>query len=90
MQGDDTHLSWGQRRELDLELWLMDHLEALTDVRPGRLDDPGQLRALQTRARDLAETIERLRVLRGDVAEVERTVAAAKRAVDGHPPKLLP
>lgn len=88
MHGDDIRLTWGQRRELDLELWLMDHLEALADVRPGQLDDPGALRALQTRARDLAETIERLRVLRGDVAEVERTVAAARGSLDALPKQL--
>lgn len=90
MQGDDTNLTWGQRRELDLELWLMDHLEALAEVRPGQLDDPGQLRALQTRARDLAEVIERLRVLRGDVAEVEREVNDARVRLDQLPGTSLP
>lgn len=78
VNGDETHLTWSQRRELDLELWLMDHLEALVDVRPGQLDDPASLRALQTRAQDLATVIERLRVMRGDVADVERAVQDAR------------
>lgn len=82
MHGDETQLTWGQRRELDLELWLMDHLAALLDVRPGQLDDPAALRALQTRAEDLASVIERLRVMRGDVADVERTVQDARAALD--------
>lgn len=82
MHGDETHLTWRQQRELDLELWLIDHLEALTDVVPGGLDDPDALRALQTRARDLAHVVERLRVLRGDVATVQRTLAEARSELD--------
>lgn len=82
MHSDDTHLTWAQRRELDLELWLMDHLSALADVRPGDLDDAASLRALQTRAADLAKVIERLRLLRGDAAQVEREVAEGRRFLE--------
>jgi hypothetical protein len=82
VHSDDIHLTWAQRRELDLELWLMDHLAALADIRPGELDDAASLRALQTRAADLAKVIERLRLLRGDAAHVEREVAEGRRFLE--------
>lgn len=85
MHFDDTHLTWTQRRELDLELWLMDHLGAIAETRPGQLDDADALRSLQTRAQELTQVIERLRLLRGDTAEVERTVADARRLLDELP-----
>lgn len=85
MHSDDTHLTWAQRRELDLELWLVDHLGALAETRPGHLDDPDALRALQTRASELAQVIERLRLLRGDVRDVERMMAAARARINALP-----
>ena len=50
-------LTWTQRRELERELWLDDHLRALADVLPEDLDDPDALRAIESRARGLAEVV---------------------------------
>lgn len=69
-------LTWTQRRELERELWLDDHLRALADVQPEDLDDPELLRAIEDRARSLAETIAKLRQMRGDELAVEREVMA--------------
>ena len=41
-------LTWTQRRELERELWLDDHLRALAEVQPEDLDDPELLRAIET------------------------------------------
>ncbi|WP_027007898.1 hypothetical protein [Conexibacter woesei] len=69
-------LTWTQRRELERELWLDDHLRALAEVQPEDLDDPELLRAIEDRARSLAETIAKLRQMRGDELAVEREVMA--------------
>jgi hypothetical protein len=75
---DDTgdRLTWTQRRELQRELWLDDHLRALAEVEPSDLDDPELLRGIETRARALAETIAKLRQMRGDDVAVERELVA--------------
>jgi hypothetical protein len=75
---DDTgdRLTWTQRRELQRELWLDDHLRALAEVEPSDLDDPELLRGIETRARALAETIAKLRHMRGDDVAVERELVA--------------
>jgi hypothetical protein len=69
-------LTWTQRRELERELWLDDHLRALADVRPEDLDDPDALRAIETRARALADVVAKLRSMRGDDDQVAREVIA--------------
>jgi hypothetical protein len=69
-------LTWTQRRELERELWLDDHLRALAEVRPEDLDDPEALRAIEDRARSLADTVARLRRMRGDDDAVEREILA--------------
>jgi hypothetical protein len=69
-------LTWTQRRELERELWLDEHLRALAEVLPEDLDDPEQLRAIENRARSLADTIAKLRQMRGDELAVEREVMA--------------
>jgi len=75
---DDTgdRLTWTQRRELQRELWLDEHLRALAEVEPSDLDDPDLLRGIETRARALAETIAKLRQMRGDDVAVERELVA--------------
>jgi hypothetical protein len=72
----DDQLTWTQRRELARELWLDDHLRALTEVRPEDLDDPELLRAIESRARALADVIAKLRQMRGDDLAVEREIVA--------------
>jgi hypothetical protein len=72
----DDQLTWTQRRELARELWLDDHLRALTEVRPEDLDDPELLRAIESRARALADVIGKLRQMRGDDLAVEREIVA--------------
>lgn len=81
---DDTghRLTWTQRRELERELWLDDHLRALAAVRPADLDDPAALRAIEARARALAETIAKLRQMRGDDVAVERELVAFRGALE--------
>ena len=69
-------LTWTQRRELERELWLDDHLRALAEVRPEDLDDPEALRAIESRARALADTVARLRRMRGDDELVDRELIA--------------
>jgi hypothetical protein len=69
-------LTWMQRRELERELWVEEHLDALADVRPEELDEPGGLAALETRARMLADVVARLRRDRGDQDALERDVIA--------------
>jgi hypothetical protein len=69
-------LTWTQRRELERELWLDDHLRALAAVTPDDLDDPELLRAIESRARGLAETVAKLRQMRGDELAVEREIVA--------------
>jgi hypothetical protein len=69
-------LTWTQRRELERELWLDDSLRALADVLPEDLDDPDALRAIESRARSLADTIAKLRQMRGDDVAVEREIVA--------------
>ena len=75
-------LTWSQRRELERELWLDEHLRALADVLPEDLDDPKLLRGLETRARAMAETIAKLRHMRGDDVAVEREVVAFRGALE--------
>ncbi|WP_272476219.1 hypothetical protein [Baekduia alba] len=75
-------LTWTQRRELERELWLDDHLRALGEVVPEDLDDPELLRAIESRARGLAETIAKLRQMRGDELVVEREVMAFRGALE--------
>jgi hypothetical protein len=69
-------LTWTQRRELERELWLDGHLRALADVVPEDLDDPDALRAIEDRARALADTVAKLRQMRGDDVAVERELLA--------------
>jgi hypothetical protein len=75
-------LTWTQRRELERELWLDEHLRALADVLPEDLDDPEMLRAIEDRARSLADTIAKLRQMRGDQLAVEREVMAFRGALE--------
>jgi hypothetical protein len=75
-------LTWTQRRELERELWLDDHLRALADVLPEDLDDPELLRGIEARARGLAETIAKLRQMRGDDVAVEREIVAFRGALE--------
>jgi hypothetical protein len=75
-------LTWTQRRELERELWLDEHLHALAEVVPEDLDDPEQLRALESRARELADTIAKLRQMRGDDLAVEREIVAFRGALE--------
>lgn len=81
---DDTghRLTWTQRRELERELWLDDHLRALAAVRPSDLDDPAALRAIESRARALAETIAKLRQMRGDDVALERELVAFRGEIE--------
>jgi hypothetical protein len=81
---DETgdRLTWTQRRELERELWLDDHLRALAEVQPSDLDDPELLRGIESRARGLAETIAKLRQMRGDDLTVEREVLAFRGALE--------
>jgi hypothetical protein len=75
-------LTWTQRRELERELWLDEHLRALAEVVPEDLDDPELLRAIEHRARELAETIAKLRQMRGDDLAVEREIVAFRGALE--------
>jgi hypothetical protein len=81
---DDTgdRLTWIQRRELQRELWLDDHLRALAEVVPADLDDAETLRGIESRARALAETIAKLRQMRGDDVAVEREIVAFRGALE--------
>ncbi len=79
---DDAPLTWVQRRELDLELWLGDHLDALAAAEHSELDDPDALRALGTRAQALADVVEQLRAVRGDRVGVERLAEAFRAQLD--------
>ncbi|WP_445152331.1 hypothetical protein [Baekduia sp. Peel2402] len=76
MDETGNRLTWTQRRELERELWLDDHLHALAAVQPSDLDDPELLRGIESRARALAETIAKLRQMRGDDLAVEREIVA--------------
>ena len=69
-------LTWAQRRELERELWLDDDLRALADVLPEDLDDAEALRAIESRARGLADTVAKLRQMRGDDVAIERQIVA--------------
>ncbi len=75
---DETCPTWTARRVTELELWCDDHLAALAELQLGDLGDPATVRALGTRARDLAVCAEMLEALRGDDAEVERAVLALR------------
>ncbi len=81
---DETgdRLTWIQRRELERELWLDDHLRALAEVQPSDLDDPELLRGIETRARALADVIAKLRQMRGDDVAVERELVAFRGALE--------
>jgi hypothetical protein len=81
---DETgdRLTWTQRRELERELWLDEHLRALAAVLPEDLDDPELLRAIESRARGLADTVARLRQMRGDDVAVEREIVAFRGALE--------
>jgi hypothetical protein len=81
---DETgdRLTWTQRRELERELWLDDHLHALAAVQPSDLDDPELLRGIESRARALAETIAKLRQMRGDDLAVEREIVAFRGEIE--------
>ena len=75
-------LTWTQRRELERELWLDDQLRALAQVRPEDLDDPEALRAIEDRARSLADTVAKLRRMRGDDVAVEAEILAFRGALE--------
>jgi hypothetical protein len=78
----DDRLTWTQRRELSRELWLDDHLRALSEVQPEDLDDPELLRGIEQRARDLADVVAKLRQMRGDDLAVEREIVAFRGALE--------
>jgi hypothetical protein len=82
MDGTGDRLTWTQRRELQRELWLDDHLRALAEVEPSDLDDPELLRGIETRARALADTIAKLRQMRGDDLAVERELVAFRGEIE--------
>jgi hypothetical protein len=71
-----SDLTWIQRRELERELWVEDHLRALADVRSEDLDDAAGLAAVEARARELAAVVARIRRDRGDADALERDVVA--------------
>jgi hypothetical protein len=75
-------LTWTQRRELERELWLDTHLRALAEVQPEDLDDPVMLRAIESRARALADTVGKLRQMRGDDLAVEREIVAFRGEIE--------
>jgi len=75
-------LTWTQRRELERELWLDEHLRVLAEVTPGDLEDPELLRGIESRARELADTIAKLRQMRGDDLAVEREIVAFRGALE--------
>jgi hypothetical protein len=81
---DETgdRLTWTQRRELERERWLDAHLQELAAVQPSDLDDPELLRGIESRARALAETIAKLRQMRGDDLAVEREIVAFRGALE--------
>jgi hypothetical protein len=78
----ESNLTWAQRRELELELWLEDHLRALTDVASEDLDEAGTLAAIESRARMLSEVAGRLRRLRGEDLREEMDVAVFRLQLD--------
>jgi hypothetical protein len=69
-------LTWKQRRALERELWVEDHLRALADVRAEHLDDADGLAGVEARARALAEVVSKIRRDRGDADALEREVLA--------------
>jgi hypothetical protein len=75
-------LTWTQRRELERELWLDDHLRTLGAIVPADLDDPESLRGIETHARALADTVAKLRQMRGDDLAVEREIVAFRGALE--------
>lgn len=77
----DIHLTWRDRRELELELWLDDHLRAVAATTPEDLDDPAAMRALATRAAALADAARRLGELRGYDREVEAEVESLRETL---------
>jgi hypothetical protein len=77
-------LTWVQRRELERELWLQDELALLAAVRPEDLDDPFDLRAVETHARLVAELAAKVRRARRDDAVVEAELAAFATELDEH------
>jgi hypothetical protein len=67
MADDEPDLrTWHQRREAELELWADEHLAALAELGARDLRDPAVLRAIATRAEELASISRRLGQLRGD------------------------
>jgi hypothetical protein len=78
----DSNLTWAQRRELELELWLDDHLRALSEVQAAEVDEPGALAAIESRARLLSEVAGRLRRLRGEDLREEMDVAVFRMQLD--------
>ena len=77
----DPHPANPARRSAELELWCDDHLAALAALQLDDLRDAAVLRAIATRARDLAECAEKLEVLRGDDDEVELAVLALRESL---------
>src|SRR3954468_20280200 len=75
-------LTWVQRRELERELWLQDELALLAAVRPDDLDDPFELRPVETHARLVAELAAKVRRARRDDAVVEAEIAALATELD--------
>lgn len=75
-------LTWTQRRELERELWLDEHLRALAEVQPEDLEDPACLRAIESRALALADTVAQLRRMRRDDLAVEREVVAFRGEIE--------
>jgi hypothetical protein len=80
---DTDGLTWKQRRELERELWLEDHLRVLADVRPDDLDDAFGLRAVEVRARMVAELAAKVRRARGDEAVVAAEIEEFRSALEG-------
>lgn len=78
---DDRHEflpTWAQQREAQLQLWVDEHLASLAALQLADLDDPAVLRAIATRAGELAACAQRLATLAGADLEEDALVAAFK------------
>jgi hypothetical protein len=72
----DDLFTWTQKREALLELWVDEHLASLSSLQLCDLEDPAVLRAIATRANELARITEKLAALRGSDGEVNGLVDA--------------
>jgi hypothetical protein len=76
MDERDDIPTWTQQREAALELWADEHLAALAELQAMDLRDPAVLRAITTRATELAAVAEHLGQLRGSLTQEELLLAA--------------